>query len=65
MPSRIVQMLDPRHDPVLLGRSGLKVEERPVVYVTVGRTTHGVARNPDELLQAIETIEAKRRQPLE
>jgi uncharacterized protein YyaL (SSP411 family) len=63
VPSRIVQMLDPRHDPVLLGRSGLKVEERPVVYVTVGRTTHAVARNPDELLEAIETIEAQRRQP--
>src|SRR5262245_27548725 len=65
VPSRIVQMLDPRHDPVLLGRSGLKVEEQPVVYVTVGRTTHGVARNPEELLEAIETIEAKRRQPPE
>jgi hypothetical protein len=33
--------------------------------VTVGLTTHGVERNPDELLEAIETIEAKRRQPLE
>ena len=65
VPSRIVQMLDPRHDPVLLGRSGLKVEQGPVVYVTVGRTTQAVARNPEELLEAIETIEAKRRQPPE
>jgi uncharacterized protein YyaL (SSP411 family) len=64
VPSRIVQMLDPRHDPVLLGRSGLQVEAGPVVYLTVGKTTRAVARSPDELLLAIETIESERRQSL-
>ncbi len=64
VPSRIVQMLDPRHDPVLLGRSGLQVEGKPVVYLTVGRTTRAVARTPEELLAAIETIESERRQSL-
>jgi uncharacterized protein YyaL (SSP411 family) len=64
VPSRIVQMLDPRHDPILLGRSGFQVEDQPVVYLTVGATTRGVARTPDELLLAIETIETERRQSL-
>ncbi|MBL8750602.1 MAG: thioredoxin domain-containing protein [Planctomycetes bacterium] len=62
VPSRIVQMLDPRHDPVLLGRSGFTVEATPVVHLTVGRTRRGTARTPDELLLAIETIESERRQ---
>lgn len=64
VPSRIVQMLDPRHDPVLLGRSGFQVEQNPVVHLTVGRTARAVARTPDELLLAIETIETERRQSL-
>lgn len=65
VPSRIVQTLDPRHDPVLLGRSGLAAEERPVVHLTVGKTTCGVARTPDELLAAIATIEGERRRRLD
>ncbi|MEO6596859.1 MAG: DUF255 domain-containing protein [Planctomycetota bacterium] len=64
VPSRIVQMLDPRHDPVLLGRSGLQVEAEPVVYLSVGQTTRAVARSPEELLAAIETIETERRESL-
>jgi uncharacterized protein YyaL (SSP411 family) len=62
VPSRIVQMLDPAHDPVLLGRSGYAVEDAPVVYLNVGSTQRAVARTPDELLRAIEAIEAERRQ---
>jgi len=62
VPSRIVQMLDPAHDPVLLGRSGYTVEDAPVVYLNVGSTQRAVARTPDELLRAIEAIEAERRQ---
>jgi uncharacterized protein YyaL (SSP411 family) len=61
VPSRIVQMLDPAHDPILLGRSGFAVEAAPVVYLSVGSTQRAVARTPDELLHAIETIEAERR----
>ncbi len=63
VPSRIVQMLDPRYDPVLLGRSGFTVETTPVVHLTVGRTRRGTAHTPDELLLAIETIESERRRP--
>jgi uncharacterized protein YyaL (SSP411 family) len=65
VPSRIVQMLDPRFDPVLLGRSGYKVEAEPVVHLTVGRTARAIARTPDELLLAIETIESERRRSLQ
>lgn len=61
VPSRIVQMLDPRFDPILIGRSGYKVEERPVVYVTVGRTTREVVRTPEQLAVAIEHLEWERR----
>ncbi|MBL9076817.1 MAG: thioredoxin domain-containing protein [Planctomycetes bacterium] len=62
VPSRIVQMLDPRHDPILLARSGFEVEAVPVAYLNVGSTRRAAARTPDELLHAIETIEAERRQ---
>ena len=61
VPSRIVQMLDPRHDPVLLGRSGLLVEAGPVAYLTVGRETRAVVRTPAELLEAIVRVERERR----
>jgi uncharacterized protein YyaL (SSP411 family) len=61
VPSRIVQMLDPAHDPILIGRSGYKVEDAPVVYITVGRTTRQAARSPSELATAIEEIECERR----
>jgi uncharacterized protein len=61
VPSRIVQTLDPRHDPVLIGRSGLPVEERPVVHLTVGHQHRAVARTPQELLAAIDSIERSRR----
>lgn len=61
VPSRIVQMLDPRHDPILLQRSGFQVEAAPVAHLTIGTTPRGVARTPDELLAAIESIEAERR----
>ena len=61
VPSRIVQTLDPRHDPVLIGRSGLPVEAVPVVHLTVGHQRRGEARTPAELLAAIESIERGRR----
>lgn len=61
VPSRIVQMLDPRHDPILIGRSGLEVKERPTVYISVGRTTKAVVQDPDELLAQMAEIEAERR----
>lgn len=64
VPSRIVQTLDPRHDPILLARSGLAVEAGPVVHLAVGDTPHGAARTPAELLAAIEAIEAERRAKL-
>src|SRR5262245_2376171 len=60
-PSRIVQMLDPRYDPILIGRSGYKVEATPVVYVTVGRTTREVVRTPEQLATTIEKLGWERR----
>jgi hypothetical protein len=64
VPSRIVQTLDPRHDPILIGRSGYKVEDKPVVYVTVGRTTKSIVRSAEALQQAIDQIEWDRRAKL-
>lgn len=64
LPSRMVQILDPRHDPVLIGRGGYKVEAQPVVYVTVGRSTRQVARTPEQLSTAVEQIEWERRSKL-
>ena len=61
VPSRIVQMLDPRYDPVLIGRAGYQPEAEPVVYVTVGRTTREVVRSVEEMLRVVEEIEWERR----
>ncbi len=62
VPSRIVQTLDPKLDPILLGRSGLHAEERAVAYVTVGRSDATRADSPEELLAAIARIEKQRRE---
>ncbi len=62
VPSRVVQTLDPEHDPVLLGRSGLVASDVPVAHLTVGNKPQGTAHTPEELLQAIDSIERDRRQ---
>jgi uncharacterized protein YyaL (SSP411 family) len=64
VPSRIVQTLDPQRDPILLGRSGLSVQDGPIAHLTVGTKAQGTAHTPDELLQAIESVERDRRQSL-
>lgn len=69
VPSRIVQTLDPKLDPVLLGRSGLGVQDAPanrgaIAHLTVGKKEQGTAHTPEELLQAIESVERDRRQSL-
>ena len=61
VPSRIVQMLDPQRDPVLIGRAGYQAEAEPVVYATVGRTTREAVRTVDDLTRVIEQIEWDRR----
>lgn len=61
VPSRIVQTLDPRRDPILLGRSGLPTDREPAVYFSVGKRDEGVATTASEVLAAIERIERQRR----
>lgn len=60
VPSRIVQTLDPKHDPILLGRAGLTAEGEPVVHLAVGNEPRGTARTPQELIDAIARIERER-----
>lgn len=61
VPSRIVQMLDPAYDPILIGRSGYDVEERPVAHIALGHEERALARNPDELTRSMMEIERGRR----
>ncbi|MEZ5963229.1 MAG: DUF255 domain-containing protein [Planctomycetota bacterium] len=61
VPSRIVQMLDPKFDPILLSRSGYEVGEQPTVYMSIGKTTKAVVRTPDDLLAKIRELENERR----
>ncbi len=61
VPSRMVQMLDPQFDPILLERSGYEVREAPVVYLSVGRSTKAVVRTPEQLIAKITELEAERR----
>ena len=65
VPSRIVQMLDPAHDPILLQRSGYPVKDRPTVFLSVGRSTKAVVQDPDELLLQMERVETERRVQLD
>lgn len=62
VPSRIVQMLDPKHDPILLSRSGYEVSDQPAVYISIGKSTKAVVRTPDELLTRIRELENERRE---
>ncbi|HEB53284.1 MAG TPA: thioredoxin domain-containing protein [bacterium] len=64
VPSRIVQTLDPTRDPILLSRSGLTPDSSAVAHLTVGSTPQGTAHNPEELLEAIDSVERDRRQGL-
>ncbi len=61
VPSRIVQSLDPKRDPVLLGRSGIEAGEKPCAYLALGRETRGMAQVPDELLRKMAELEEQRR----
>ena len=61
VPSRRVQMLDPKFDPILLARSGYEVREAPVVYLSVGKSTKAIVHAPDELIAKITELEAERR----
>ena len=64
MPSRMVQMLDPKHDPILLERGGYETGGPAKAYVSVGKSTKAVTADPDELLEQMETIESDRRKGL-
>jgi hypothetical protein len=57
----MVQMLDPRFDPILIGRSGYVVEDQPVVYVTLGKSTRQTVRTPELLAQGLEQFAWERR----
>jgi len=61
VPSRIVQMLDPNHDPILIGRGGYPTVDRPTVYLCVGKTTVAVVDDPQVLQQKMDEIERGRR----
>jgi uncharacterized protein YyaL (SSP411 family) len=65
VPSRIVQMLDPKYDPILLSRSGYPVKDRATVYLSVGRSTKAVVQDADELMAQMDRIEVERRRSLE
>jgi uncharacterized protein YyaL (SSP411 family) len=60
LPSRIVQTLDPRHDPVLLGRSGYPTDTEPTAYLTIGDRLWAKATTPTELREAVLRIERER-----
>lgn len=61
VPSRIVQMLDPTHDPILIGRSGFPVEDRPVAHLEIDGKEGATARTPQALIESIMRIESERR----
>jgi uncharacterized protein YyaL (SSP411 family) len=64
VPSRIVQMLDPRHDPVLLQRSGYPLENLPAAHLALGSEEKAVAHDPDEMLAKMLELERERRSRL-
>ena len=60
VPSRIVQTLDPAHDPVLMERSGYPASETPVAYLSIGKTTQGQFEDPEELSRRMLEVEKRR-----
>ncbi len=62
MPSRMVQTLDPKLDPILMGRGGYQAGDRCRAYLSVGKTTMEMVENPEELLSQMEQVEQQRRQ---
>ncbi len=60
IPSRIVQMLDPKFDPILLSRSGLKPSEKAKAYLTLERQTLGVFERPQDLVDKMKAVERER-----
>ncbi|MCR9248323.1 MAG: hypothetical protein NXI31_25120, partial [bacterium] len=64
VPSRIVQSLDPDHDPVLLERSGLEVRETPTAWLAIGSAVQCAANTEADVLAAITKVEAERRSGL-
>lgn len=64
VPSRIVQMLDPARDPVLIGRAGYDTSGEPTAHVSVGQSEKLLVRDPAELPHSIDEIEKERRSRL-
>ncbi len=60
IPSRIVQMLDPKFDPILLSRSGLQSSEKARAYLSLERQTLGVYEDPTELVNKMKEVERER-----
>ncbi len=60
VPSRIVQMLDPKYDPILLERSQFEIKEQPVAYLGLGLDQKSKAHSPTELLQKMKDLEQHR-----
>lgn len=62
MPSRIVQMLDPKLDPILLGRAGFEAGDAPRAYISIGQEAAGSADSPEDLMRQMDALEQERRQ---
>jgi uncharacterized protein YyaL (SSP411 family) len=60
IPSRIVQMLDPKFDPILLARSGLKATEKAKAYLSLERQTLGVFEDPEALVNTMKKVQRER-----
>lgn len=65
VPSRVVQTLDPAHDPILLERSGFPPSAEPIAYVSIGRTTYGQFDDAEQLASRMLQIEEARHAPRE
>ena len=62
LPSRVVQLLDPRLDATQLARLELPVRERPTAYVFLARDGAAEHDEPETLWAALAAANARRRQ---
>ncbi len=61
VPSRIVQMLDPKDDPILIERGGYPQTDVATAYLSVGKTSIATESTPDALRARMTEIEKQRR----
>jgi uncharacterized protein YyaL (SSP411 family) len=59
-PNRLVDSVDPNHEPARLAHSGLPAREIPTAFIAVGRSSYAELTDPDEIASVMSMAERDR-----